>query len=438
LLQRSLRVDLFGIKHAGRIDGELIAPLRPEMPLLEPGRRYLLEVVVRNVGVGHLFTEGTADSNQVWIEVIARTGERIIGHSGAMDGSGRVDPWAYFLNTYVLDAQGARIDRRNAQDILTPLYDHQIPPGAADVVHFALDVPPDITGPVDVEVRVHYRKFDTRYLQFIQGDDFTRNDLPVTLLASDRVRFRTAEEQDKGAIATPEIPAWERWNDYGIGLLRKGRLGELRQAEAAFRQVELTGRGDGPVNLARVYLREGRLDEAAEALRRSLSATPPAPPWVVAWLTGQVNEQNGFLDEAIASYRRVLRSDFPGAAERGMDFGRDYRVINALGRTLFERAKMERGQARLEMRDKLLREAVESFRRTLALDPENLAAHYNLRLILTMLGETDLASKHGHLYQQLRPDDNARERVVALHRSRNAAADHAAEAVSIYELQEQR
>ena len=433
-MQRALRVDLFGIKRDGAISGELTAPLRPELPILEPGRRYLLEVVVRTVGMGHLFTEGTADSNQVWVEVIARQGQRVIGHSGAMDGIGRVDPWAYFLNAYVLDHRGERVDRRNAQDILTPLYNHQIPPGAADVVHYALDLPADISGPVDVEVRVHYRKFDTRYLQFIQDERFERNDLPATLLASDHVRFPTAHGQDADPTATPKIPAWERWNDYGIGLLRKGRLGELRQAEAAFLQVESTGRADGPINLARVYLKEGRLEEAADALRRSLSADPPARPWLVTLLTGQVNEQNGFLDEAIGAYRRVLENDFRGTRERGMDFSKDYRVINALGSALFERAKMERGPQRQQARDALLREAAGSFRRTLQFDPENLTAHYNLDQILQLLGEHEQAARHARLYERFRPDDNARERVVALHRSRNPAADHAAEAVAIYRL----
>jgi tetratricopeptide (TPR) repeat protein len=433
-MQRALRVDLFGIKQNGEITGALSAPLRPVAPVLEPGQRYLFEIVLRTIGMGHAFTEGTADSNQVWIELIVRAGDRIIAHSGAMDETGRVDPWAYFLNAYVLDHQAGRIDRRNAQDILTPLYNHQIPPGAADVVHYALDLPLDITGTVEVEVRVNYRKFDTTYLRFIQGDDFKDNDLPITLLASDQIRFNTAAGQQDTAAATPAIATWERWNDYGIGLLRKGRLGELRQAETAFKQVELSGRGDGPVNLARVYLKEGRLEEAAMALHRSLSATPPAPPWLVTWLTGQVNEQNGFLDEAIEDYRRVLRSDFPEAKARGMDFGRDYRVLNALGRSLFERARMERGPTNRSQHDALLREAADTFFRTLALDPENSTAHFNLDLILRTLGEADQAAAHARLYQRFRHDDNAWERVVARHRSLNPAADHAAEAVAIYEL----
>src|SRR5688500_19195911 len=47
--------------------------------------------------------------------------------------------------------------------------------------------------------------------------------------------------------------------------------GELRQAEEAFAEVEALKRPDGPLNRARVYLREGRLDEATDALRRARS-----------------------------------------------------------------------------------------------------------------------------------------------------------------------
>ena len=47
----------------------------------------------------------------------------------------------------MLDREGNRIDRRNPQDIFVPLYNKQIPPGAGQVVHFALEVPRDIDGP---------------------------------------------------------------------------------------------------------------------------------------------------------------------------------------------------------------------------------------------------------------------------------------------------
>ena len=49
-----------------------------------------------------------------------------------------MDEWAHFINVLMLDRDGNRINRRNPQDIFTPLYDHQIPPGPGQVVHYRL------------------------------------------------------------------------------------------------------------------------------------------------------------------------------------------------------------------------------------------------------------------------------------------------------------
>ncbi|MBT8088945.1 MAG: hypothetical protein KJO01_01925 [Gammaproteobacteria bacterium] len=434
-LANALRIDIFGLKAGGTIDGALTAPLRPEVPVLEPGQRYLLETVLRTLTLGHLFTQGTADSNEVWLEATVRSGDKIIGRSGHRDGDGSVDPWSHFVNVYMLDRDGNRIDRRNAEDIFTPLYNNQIPPGAADVIHYAFKVPEDTVGDITVEVILNYRKFDTTYLRHIRGADFTNNDLPITVIARDEIRFAVGSAAETVAGNGVDIPAWQRWNDYGIGLLRKKRRGELRQAEHAFQKVESLGRADGPVNLARVYLREGRLDDAAEALRRAAAFEPPAYPWLLSLLTGRVNKQNGQLDEAAENFRHVLNTDFELARQREFDFSQDYRVINELGQTLFEQAKSERGPQRLDARNALLVESRLWFEKTLAIDPENTAAHYNLSLIHTLLGDEELAREHRGRHAYYRADDNAADRAVTMARSRNPAADHAAEAVVIYDLQ---
>ena len=121
-----MRVDLFGIKEGGSIDSPLTAPIRPDVPTLKPGASYLLETIIRTVKMGHLFTQGTADSNEVWLDITVRDDNGIIGRSGgrrAEDGS--VDPWSHFVNAYVIDRDGNRIDRRNAEDIFVTLYNHQ-------------------------------------------------------------------------------------------------------------------------------------------------------------------------------------------------------------------------------------------------------------------------------------------------------------------------
>ena len=101
-LHDSLRVDIFGIREAGEIDGALHAPLDRGEPVLQPGRRYLVEAVVRNRRVGHHLTQGTADSNELWIDVSVRAGDRVIGRSGGIGPDGAVDPWSFFVNAYVL------------------------------------------------------------------------------------------------------------------------------------------------------------------------------------------------------------------------------------------------------------------------------------------------------------------------------------------------
>lgn len=435
-LEDSLRVDIFGIKDEGTVEGRLHAPLRPELPALQPGATYLLETVIRTMRLGHVFTQGTADSNEIWMDVKISSGGRIIGRSGGTDESdGAVDPWSHFVNAWVLDRNGVRIDRRNAEDIFTALYSNQIPPGAADAVHYRFTVPEWVSEPVDVEVSLKYRKFDTRYMRLFQGEKFVRNDLPITVIASDRVSFPVAGAGTPPDQPAPDIPAWQRWNDYGIGLLRKKGTGELRQAEVAFLAVEQEGSAHGPMNLARVYLREGRLTEAAEALKRAATANPPAYPWSITYYTAVLNRQNGFLDEAIEGYRALVETRFNDARDRGFDFSKDYRLLIELGGTLVERSKLERGSDQIARRDQLLSEAEEAFKAALEVNPESAEAHWGLVQVYSILGRDDEAESQRRLHARYKIDDNARDRAVVAARMANPAADHAAEAVVIYDLQ---
>jgi tetratricopeptide (TPR) repeat protein len=446
------RVDLFGFRRGGSIDSRLTAPVgNPEdgpTPVLTPGQIYLMEAVIRTLKLGHPLTQGTADSNELWLEATVESGGRVLGKSGGLgdDRAGRaVDPWAHFVNAYVLDREGKRIDRRNAQDIFIPLYSNQIPPGAASVVHYRLDLPGGVTEPVTVTLRLRYRKFDTTYMRYVFGDDYV-NELPILTLATDSVTFpveggEPVEPRVADATADPNVPPspvsepplWQRWNDYGIGLLRSG---ELAGAEAAFKEVEALGRPDGPLNLARVYIEQGTIqNEAVAALSRAAEFDPPAPPWLVAFFSGQVNKQNGFLDEAIEDFESIVELDTEETRERGFDFSKDYRLLVELGQTLVERSKLERGEARKERRQEYLQRAAGYFEQALVLDPENANAHYNLSLAYRQLGRPGEGTEHFRAYQKYRVDDNARDRAIAVARSDNPAADHAADRVVIYDLQ---
>ncbi|HYE31018.1 MAG TPA: multiheme c-type cytochrome [Methylomirabilota bacterium] len=435
-LKGSVRVDIIGIKEGGTIDAPLIGPLRPNVPALKRGKKYLLEIVLRTVKLGHPLTQGTADSNELWVDGTLRSGQKVVGRTGGLGDYNRVDPWSHFVNVYMLDRHGNRIDRRNPQDIFTPLYNHQIPPGAAQVVHYEFTVPEDLNEPLKVDFKFNYRKFDTTYMQYVYGKSYT-NTLPIVEMASDSITFPIEGVDAVVTNAPSPIIPWQRWNDYGIGLFLEGdkgsEKGELIQAEHAFKEVEKLGRADGPLNLARVYLKEGRLEDTVAALQRAAKFDPPAPRWTIAWLNGLVNKQNGYLDEAIKEFTSILEDRYPELEQRMFHFSKDYEVINELGQTLFERAKLERGNR--ERQQEFLKAAVARFKKTLELDSENLAAHYNLSLIYPLLGETALAEEHRQAHERYRPDDNARDKAIAIHRRNNPAADHAAQSIVIYPLQ---
>ncbi|WP_345682567.1 tetratricopeptide repeat protein [Novipirellula caenicola] len=450
-LKDNVRVDWFALREDGEIDGKLTAPLRPHVPALSPGKTYLLDAVVRTLKLGHLFTQGTVDSNEVWLEVTVTSGDRVIGRSGAVnpDKFNEVDPWAHFLNVFMLDKDGNRIDRRNAEDIFTPLYNHQIPPGAAQTVHYELQLPDDLDAPVTVEVKVQYRKFDQRYMnivanvneelgQIIRGHEpgkEYRNDLPIVTMASDSITFPVAGVQAEVSNPKRDIPEWQRWNDYGIGLLLKGKA-ELRQAEEAFKEVEKLDRYDGPLNLARVLNTEGRLDEAVQALNRAnqYADQPDFPRWTWAWLSGEINAQQGRLEEAVQNLRSVLEDNTEEMQRRGFDFSLDIEVINLLGQTLFDLSKVRERQGRQEESRQFVNDAIQQFKTTLEIDPENVSAHHNLQQLYEKIGDETLSEKHSKLHLRYKLDDNAQSRAIRLAREKYPAANHAAEAVVKYSL----
>jgi len=298
-----------------------------------------------------------------------------------------------------------------------------------------------------VDAQVNYRKFDTIYYNYVFGGTrYSRgapfvltNPLPITVMASDSILLPVAGRSMATNAPSP-IPPWQRWNDYGIGLFLKGdrgsEKGELIQAAEAFREVEKLGRADGPLNLARVHFKEGRLPDAVAALQRANDTnrfTPAGNRWTIAWLNGLVNKQNGFLDDAIREFTSILEDRYPELEKRGFNFSRDYEVINELGQTLFERAKMERSDP--ERQRGFLNEAVRRFNGTLAIDSENVTAHYNLALIHAQLGDREKSAEHRRLHERYRPDDNARDRAVSIARRNDPAADRAAQATVLYDLQ---
>jgi tetratricopeptide (TPR) repeat protein len=374
-----------------------------------------VDVVVRTKKVGHFFPGGTVDAYDTWLELkgVEEHG-LIVFWSGEAedDGKGPVEKGAHFYRSLQIDAHGNPINKRNAWATRSVVYVRLIPPGAADTVHFRMKIPSGSgAGKITLTSRLLYRKFAWYGTQFAFGANPVPNQ-PESLLAPgfDDRKF-TLDASLKGVSAKqekiPDVPIvtvaqnqvsldvlpanapmpqpkidlkkedWQRWNDYGIGLLLQG---DLKAAQAAFEKVTEADpqNPDGWVNIGRAALQEGDTARARFVLEKALTLSPDLAR--AHFFYAGVLRQDGDYTGAEQHLRKVL-AQYP----------RDRVAVNNLGRVLFLQRKYS--------------EAVKVLQQVLDIDPEDLQAHYNLMLCYNGLGDEKMAKEHQQRYLRFKADE---------------------------------
>jgi tetratricopeptide (TPR) repeat protein len=391
------------------------APLDRVPARVRRGDDVRVDVVVRTRKVGHFFPGGTVDAFDVWLELKATDEKgRVVFWSGRVEdeGAGPVEPGAHFYRSLLVDAHGNPINKRNAWAARAVVYVRLIPPGAADTVHYRLRVPENAGEKITLSAQLHYRKFSWYNTQFsfagvhdaarpgaftADYDDrpftFTGDtarvsgkikqvpQLPIVTLASDEAILHVLPRSAKAPEPHLALDAkdWERWNDYGIGLLLQG---DLKGAQAAFQKfTELdAANADGWVNIGRARVQEGDMEGAREVLKKALALKPDLPR--ANFFYARVLKADGNYDDAIHHLRIAATQ-----------YSRDRVVRNELGRILF----LKRQYA----------EAIREFEAVLTIDPEDLQAHYNLMLCYTGLGQEAKAAEHQKRYLRFKADESA-------------------------------
>lgn len=394
----------------------VVAPLNRVDPALRRGDTVRVDVVVRTKKIGHFFPGGTVDAFDTWLELKATDDKgQVIFWSGMVEdnGKGPVEPGAHFYKSLQIDEHGNVINKRNAWATRSVVYVHLIPPGAADTVHYRLHVPENVGSKITLHARLCYRKFswwntqfafagvpdptkpaspvapnydDTKYvftgpMQGLSAKEQKIPDLPVVALAEDEVMLSVAPRNAPPLKPEADLEAadWQRWNDYGIGLLLQG---DLKGAEAAFEKVTQIDpkNPDGWVNIGRAAVQEGDMDRARTVLQKALALSPD-------------------LARAHYFYARVLRSDgnYDGTADELRkvlaQYPRDRVALNDYGRVLFLQRKFK--------------DAVDVLNRVLAIDPEDLQAQYNLMLCYKGLGDSKEAHEHEVRYLRFKALESA-------------------------------
>ncbi len=418
LRDEKLSVDVFAVTPESATE-PIMAVERANLKLVA-GERYLVDVVVRNKGVGHTFPGGTNDSNEGWLEVsLVDDAGRTLGLSGAIQPDGHLDPYAHLYKSIMLDRHGERISKRNAQDIHVAAFVRVIGPGTADVAHYAFTPPPEFAGrSVSVKARLLWRKFDRPYMEFAyqnSRDGFKRfercPDLPVTEIAADSVTFNViescAERELGGRVEVPiaDQADWMRYNDYGIGLLLQD---DTRGAARAFAMVGNVApeRLDGPRNLARTAVRDGNLTQAYEHLKACERLAPADAQ--TAWVWGVALQEDGRYEEAVMAYLRVLEV-FPEDRAAWRNMGLSHRLNN-----------------NYEL-------AIQAFDRVLAIDPEDRVAHYHRIFCCRALGREKEAATSAAAYEKYQIDESAQE-MTQTFRLKNPGVNLETQAVHVHEL----
>ena len=296
-----------------------------------------------------------------------------------------------------------------------PLYDHQIPPGAAAVVHYALEVPP---GRRADQSRVHAAVPQVRPRRSC-GSRWAsgyRIDLPVTTIASDRVIFQIDRPSSTECRAgDPALGALERLRHRPAA---RGQRPAARRASCARREAPSpkssgSGRPDGPLNLARVFHKEGRLDDAVGGAGAGARGRRAAVDGRLAHRPGEQGERPSRRGdrELRARARRHVAGD-AGARLRLQP--RLRRASTSSDRRCSSAPSRSGSRRRRRPGRRCCSEPSAAFERTLAIDSENVVAHYALGLICTASSATANGRRLiARLHARYKPDENARDRAVA-------------------------
>jgi len=393
---------------------QYIGPLNGTNLMLNRGKQYEAHVVVRNLNVGHAFPGGTIDSNESWLEVslIGENGD-IISINGVIDDAGHLETDILAFKALFIDKNGEPVLKRNAQDIVTTVYKRVINPGTSEVGRYQFLIPASYTGKtVTLKARLLWRKFNQDYVDFsysINKKGFKAFEqaprLPISVIAESTVKINVTDDLEQITRTNATQEEWVKINDYGIGMFIQG---DNVTAIKAFKRVsELKpNKVDGYRNVARVLIREGKLDEAYEWLEKSLELKKDDPQTM--WLVGTAKQKEGEYEQAIVAYSKVIEA-----------FPEDRNALKNMGRVHFLLENYE--------------EAIHYFNRVLDIDPEELMSHYHLMQIYAELDKEQKMAKHESAYLYYRKDDNAKA-LTRKFRANHPNSNYAAQSVRVYQL----
>jgi Flp pilus assembly protein TadD len=369
-----LNVDLFAIRKGAE---EMAAPLGAVGFKLAPNDTVETMVVIQSKNIGHSLVPEVRDLYEPWVEFqVTDAGGREIYHSGFLKPDGALDPSAHSFTNRPVNNDGEFVDNHKVWTIHSVAYDNTIQSGRSALVRYAFRIPADAKGPLTVTARVNYRHLRQSYLNNIFGLDHLA--YPVVELAS-RTRVLNLGDNPAGGREQQDNPDWMRWNNLGIAYLDQLQYADAMQA---FDQVVKLrpDYADGHTNIGLTYIEWEKYSKARASLEMALELSPNNGR--ALYYMALVERREGHRDEEVADLQRVVEQ-YPQARDPRRELGIAY----------YQRHSYE--------------EARQQFETLQAIDPDDLAAHYNLAVLYRRMGMKDKAAEQAGLFATKQVDPGA-------------------------------
>ncbi len=210
---------------------------------------------------------------------------------------------------------------------------------------------------------MNYRHLRQSYLNNVFGPDHPA--YPVVELAS-RTRMLNLGENPATGTDAQDNPDWMRWNNLGIAYLDQLQYADAMQAFEKVLKLR-PDYADGHTNIGLTYIEWEKYSEARPSLEEALKLSPDNAR--ALYYLALVERREGHCEEEMADLEKVVEQYPQVARSHG---------ANWESRTISSTATTRRS---------------EQFEALQAIDPDDLAAHYNLAVLYRPLGMKEKAAE---------------------------------------------
>jgi lipoprotein NlpI len=376
-----LNVDIFGLQVSNNgmpnDNDPLIAPLGSVPFTVAPKANLEVYVVVQSKSVGHSLIPEVRDLFEAWVSfTVTDAAGHAMYQSGFLKPDGTLDPGAHSFTNRPVDAEGEFVDNHRVWTIHSVAYDNTIQSGRSALVQYAFRLPANVSGPISIKAAVEYRHFRQTYLNNVLGPKHP--DYPVVELAS-RTRSLNIGANTVTVPEANDNPDWMRWNNVGIGYLDELQYEDAMQAFEHVVQLRPDYK-DGYVNLGLNYIEWEKYKDARAPLEKALALKPQDAR--ALYYLAIVERRERHSEAAIDDLKEVV-AQYPQARD----------PLRELGISYYQQHRVE--------------DAIATFRALQAVDPDDLAAHYNLAILYHRLGMKKQATFEAAQYAMKRVDPGA-------------------------------